>query len=310
MSVGTDPRYGRLADRVVDAWGIPAGGRVDVKRAILAQWQCEQPGNAWPPVLNNPGFVTLGALHSWGLNLGAVCGRQYASFCLARFPTPEAGADAYAGGVLRGSRYRHALAAARAGHGLAFLAAITSAGWGTRYTCCRSAYASLGGKVPPTTGGSTGPTDTGGTVLSIINASQTGSCTEYTILQPGTTGIGLYPIPRESIGQPCVECAPGFVPAIVSVGPVQLLQGFTGPQDSGGHANACVRAGTKPGDRPSSDPGTIAGDVLGAWVAPLLNGLSELGRNLALLVFILAVLLVGLWLLATADEGSPRIVPV
>jgi hypothetical protein len=301
VSVGTDPRYGRLADRVLSAWSIPASGRVDVKRAILAQWQCEQSGG-WPPTLNNPGFVTLGALHSWGLDLGAVCGRQLPTFCLARFPTPEAGADAYAGGVLRGSRYSGALAAARAGNGLRFLNLITSAGWGTRYSCCRVAYAALGGKVPAVTSGTT---------------TSTGTLTSYPlagavdVLGPFLTSIG------RTLTDPIRD---------QDVNPwLQYLQRLTlipgGSPNSNPLVGAVYNATKALVGRPWSTIGASYLESAGkqdpfgltAAVNGLVAGVGDVLRNVAVLGFILTLLLVGLFVLATADDRPgprlPSVVP-
>lgn len=145
----------------------------------------------------------------------------------------------------------------------------------------------------------------GGTVISLVNATAAASCSQVTILAPGLSGIGLYPIPRESIGQPCVECAAGYVPAIVTVGPVQSLQGFTTPQDAHGAANACVKAGTKPGDRPDSS--AVVPDAIGSFVGPLIAGLGDVARNVMLLAFALVALLLGLYILATGDRGRPSL---
>lgn len=154
-------------------------------------------------------------------------------------------------------------------------------------------------------GGSAAATgSSGGTVLSVVNASSASSCSQVEILKPAVPGIGLYPIPRDAIGKPCVQCAPGFVPAIVSVGPIQTLQGFVSPEDTHGAANACVVAGTKPGDRPAADPGAIAGQAIGSIidVPALVGGLGDIARNVSLLMFALVALLVGLYLLATARD--------
>lgn len=146
------------------------------------------------------------------------------------------------------------------------------------------------------------PGAAGGQVVAIVNATSAAACSQVTILTPGLAGIGLYPIPRESIGQPCVECAPGYVPAIVSVGPVQTLQGFASPESVPGLANACVKAGTKPGDRPDSS--AVIPDAVGGFVAPLIAGLGIIARNVALLGFALVALLLGLYLLATANDRA------
>jgi hypothetical protein len=159
-------------------------------------------------------------------------------------------------------------------------------------------------------GGSAGGSSSDGTILAVFSGQSASSCADVRILAPGNAGIGLYPIPHEDIGRPCVECAAGFVPAVVSVGPVQSLQGFTAPQDlPAGAPNACVRAGTKPGDRPSSDPGAVVGNALGSIIdiPALIGGLGDVARNVMLLGFALVALLVGLYILATGDRPRPSL---
>jgi hypothetical protein len=297
VSVGQDPRYGRLADRVLSTWSIPASGRVDVKRAILAQWQCEQPSNAWPPVLNNPGFVTLGALHSWGLDLGAVCGKQYPSFCLARFPSPEAGADAYAGGVLRGSRYAGALAAARAGNGLRFLNLITSAGWGTRYSCARVAFAGLGGKVPAVTPGGTDATNAsaeanGCTLAARLNVPCSTIIDEALVQRIADLYMATFNTPGHQV--------PGGRDTVVNAYWTKIGQ----PLSAIGSAGL---SGDPFGDITTGISGAV-NDAIGAAT----DAIGQVFRNVAVLVFILVLLLVGLFVLATANDGpGPRLpIPV
>lgn len=106
---------------------------------------------------------------------------------------------------------------------------------------------------------------------------------QVTVLEPnGAQALaGIFPIPRDSIGNDGVQCAPGYVKAIVSVGPIQTLQGFTSPESVPGQANACVRGGTAPGDRPSGLPdvgaaiAALPGQLVGAAV-PLIAGVAVL----------------------------------
>ena len=106
---------------------------------------------------------------------------------------------------------------------------------------------------------------------------------QVTILEPnGVQSLaGYFPIPRELIGKSDVECAPGYVKAIITVGPIQTLQGYTSPESAPGQANACVRGGTKEGDRPSGLPdvgaaiAALPGQLVGAAV-PLIAGVAVL----------------------------------
>lgn len=149
MSVASDPRYQALAAQAAASLGA---GSPEIARAIAAQWQCEQPANAWPPVHNNPGFVTVAALKSVGVD-ATPAARAPGSGFLAAFDNPESGAAAYAALLARGRRYAPARAAAARGDGLGFLAAVTAAGYGTRYGCASSVYRRLGtsAAAPPAT---------------------------------------------------------------------------------------------------------------------------------------------------------------
>lgn len=162
-------------------------------------------------------------------------------------------------------------------------------------------------------GVSTSSSSTGGTVLSVVSASTVAACSSVTIVTPAngvSANVGLYAIPADLVGKPCIECAPGFVPALVSVGPVQTLQGFTSPENTGGAANACVREGTKPGDHPAADVGGVAGGLFAATIGPAIDAAASafggVFRNLLLLSFALVALLIGLYLLATAEDGGTR----
>ncbi len=139
MSVASDPRYQALAAAAAASLGASSP---DIARAIAAQWQCEQPADAWPPVHNNPGFVTVGALKSVGITAAPARTAPGSGF-LAEFDSPSAGAAAYAELLNRGRRYAPARAAAARGDGLGFLAAVTTAGYGTRYGCASSVYRRL-----------------------------------------------------------------------------------------------------------------------------------------------------------------------
>ena len=142
------PGYVALARQAASAIGAPHDAIV---RAILAQWQCEQPSPApWPPVHNNPGNLTrlIGAL---GGPPPPVATSWPGKGLLYAYQSPQAGAAAYATYLLRSSRYGTALAHARAGDGAGFLQLVCEAGYGTRASCCASLFArsTLPAPAPP-----------------------------------------------------------------------------------------------------------------------------------------------------------------
>ncbi len=142
-TLGSDPRYRPLA---ATAASILGSSSPSIVNAILGQWQCEQPGGPpWPPVHNNPGFVTIGAIRSVGITAGAYATTSPGVGFLAQFGSPAEGASAYAQLLARGARYKDARAAIAAGDGAKFLEKVTAAGYGTRYSCAINAYRALGG---------------------------------------------------------------------------------------------------------------------------------------------------------------------
>lgn len=121
--------------------GILAAPHDDTVRAILAQWQCEQPSPApWPPVHNNPGNLTraIGTLDSTPHTLAPSPPGQG---LLYAYGSPWAGASAYAHYLLNSRRYPAAVAAARAGDGRGFLIAVDKGGYGTQLRCMLDRYA-------------------------------------------------------------------------------------------------------------------------------------------------------------------------
>jgi len=156
-TLGQDPNYRALASAAAAELGSSSPSIV---AAILGQWQCEQRG-PWPPTHNNPGFVTVSALRSVNVTSGTPARTSPGINFLAAFGSPAEGASAYAQLLARGRRYAGVRAAVAAGDGAAYLQAVTSAGYGTRYSCAIGAYKALGGKVAPSgappgvTGGAT-----------------------------------------------------------------------------------------------------------------------------------------------------------
>lgn len=142
------PGYVVLAQRANARLGGTSEAGV---RAILAQWQCEQPDPApWPPVHDNPGNLTR--------NIGSLGGPPPPTATTApgagllyQYATPEAGADAYATYLLRSSRYPAAVAAIRRGDEVGFLTAVCNGGYGTRLSCCLSLLAEVVYPTPATT---------------------------------------------------------------------------------------------------------------------------------------------------------------
>jgi len=131
------PGYVSLARSVASILAAPNDSTV---RAILALWQCEQPNPApWPPVHNNPGNLTR-AIGSLGGPPPPVARTPPGVGLLYVYPTPTAGADAFAHYLRNSARYVTALVDARAGRGLAFALAVCAAGYGTRGSCVASLY--------------------------------------------------------------------------------------------------------------------------------------------------------------------------
>lgn len=155
-AVSVDPNYQRLAASAAAGLGAPSP---DIAKAILAQWQCEQEG--WPPARNNPGNLAEGAARGTGVPYTVAPGRNpQPSNPIVTYASPEAGADAYARLIGRGARYAGARSAAAAGDGLAFLRAVTTAGYGTRYGCASRVFTQIAGKDPDPLG--TGAASAGG----------------------------------------------------------------------------------------------------------------------------------------------------
>lgn len=118
-------------------------------RAILAQWSCEQPVPApWPPPHNNPGNLTrlIGAL---GGPAPPVATAPPGTGLLYTYPSPEAGAIAYATYLLASSRYGAAIAAARNDDATGFLTAVSAGGYGTRLGCALGVLPTVTLPAPP-----------------------------------------------------------------------------------------------------------------------------------------------------------------
>jgi hypothetical protein len=172
--VFADPRYAALASRAA----AELGGGADLARAILAQFACEK-ANGWPPQDNNPGHVHVAAMASIGVT-GLASGLGDSGAC-ARFATPEAGTDAMVALLTRASRYAAAVTAARHNDGGGYLRGVTSAGWGTGYSCAAGYYGagvaaaatSTPGVLPGTTPPSSPPPPSlGATSPPALNATQ------------------------------------------------------------------------------------------------------------------------------------------
>lgn len=177
--VFSSSQYQALAGRMA----AELGGGSDLARACLAQMACEK-ADGWPPQDNNPLNVHVASLASIGISAQAGVGDGGAC---AAFASPEAGVDAAVALLQGASRYTAAVAAARANNGAAYLIDVTSAGWGTSYSCALGYYsgsgasplAAIGAVIPDVTALLGG---VGGTVV------------------PGQSGPALTSLPANAIG--------------------------------------------------------------------------------------------------------------
>lgn len=300
----------------------------DAIRGILAQWTCEQRGT-WPPTRNNPGNVAKGFADAVGFPYTIQQPNPQPSNPIVTYSSPELGARAYASGLARFSRYSSALAAARANNGAAFVRYVTKAGYGTSYTCAIGVYRQLGGtNQPPASNsgpGSTGSTGAGsgssssgngapggsvptGTIVSIPGATLAGACASYDVIHPNPLDafLGMYAIPPDKVGKPCVKCEDGYQLAVIKPNFPLPWEWVMPDQLPPGVPNGCARLGLKPGDTAglSPDPTQAIAQIGGAIgqvgnaIAGVPAAIGEVLRNVALLVVILVVILVGLWLVA------------
>lgn len=184
--VFTDPRYQALAARVAGA----LGGGASTTRAILAQWACEK-SDGWPPAWNNPGNVHTAAMASVGVT-GLAHGSGDGG-AVAAFNSPEEGADAMVTLLTRAQRYRSAVASARANDGAGYLRGVTSAGWGTGYSCTigyfNSSRQTGSGPVTPSSGSSGAPSPASSPSTTPLG---TKSLAVFLGIAPGLWGAQLY----------------------------------------------------------------------------------------------------------------------
>lgn len=154
------------------------------------------------------------------------------------------------------------------------------------------------------------PAATAGVVLAVFSGQLASTCSQVTLIAPGPLGKNqsAVPIPKESIGDPCTECAPGYVPGVVggqAIGPVTgpVPFGFVDPATiPPGVANACIRSDLKVGDSVAgSNAAGVAGDIAGAVTSGILAGLGPALTPLLYLGVILALVAAGLYLLATSE---------
>jgi hypothetical protein len=186
--VFADPRYATLAARAA----AELGGGADLARAILAQFACEK-ANGWPPQDNNPGNVHVAAMASIGVT-GLASGVGDSGACAA-FSTPEAGTDAMVALLTRASRYTAAVAAARHNDGAGYLRGVTSAGWGTSYSCAAGYYGagvaaaatSTPGVAPGTTPPSSSPPPSSGATPGASAAPVTLTADQWNAIIAGLT---------------------------------------------------------------------------------------------------------------------------
>jgi hypothetical protein len=187
--VFSDPNYQALASRMASE----LGGGSDLAKALLAQMACEK-ADGWPPQDNNPLNVHVDSMASVGIT-GLAHGVGDGGAC-ASFPSPDAGADAAVELLTGASRYRAAVAAARANSGAAYLSAVTSAGWGTSYSCCVGYY-SGGGSSPFAAIGAAGQDITA--LLGGVGGSKI----------PGQSGTAITSLPANAVG--AAQAAPAAI---------------------------------------------------------------------------------------------------
>jgi hypothetical protein len=283
VSVSTDPRYRPLASTAIAAMGAQASS--SMVAAIVSQWQCEQPANAWPPRRNNPGNLARGWAAAVGIPFTVEFPNPQPSNPIVTYASAGDGARAYGTGIRSFSRYSSALAYARGGDGARFLRALlVGTGYGTSYSCAASVFARLGGQAA------------GGDV---IPASTTGSGTlaSYSpdhILTQADLDL-LYKSAKDSYaqGNPLAEWQwdnmPELGPALRS-----KLQAYLGKPISSLPKEIGLGA-----LNPLDAIGQVAGAIAGIPAA-IGNVLAHLGE----LAIIGGLLLMGLWLVATSsDEG-------
>ncbi len=282
MSVSTDPRYRPLASTAIAAMGAQASS--SMVAAIVSQWQCEQPANAWPPRRNNPGNLARGWAAAVGIPFTVDFPNPQPSNPIVTYASAADGAQAYGIGIRSFSRYSSALAYARGGDGARFLKAITSAGYGTSYTCAISVYNRLGGQAA---GGDVIPASTTGSgVLASYSPDH--------ILTQADLDL-LYKQAKDSYahGNPLTEWQWDNMPEL---GPAfrAKLQAYLGKPLSS------LPKGFELGAfNPLDAIGQVA-DAIAGIPAAIGNVLAHLGE----LAIIGGLLLMGLWLVATSsDEG-------
>jgi hypothetical protein len=291
MAVATDPRYQPLA--AIAAGAIGASGSSDVVRAILAQWQCEQAANAWPPARNNPGNVTNAALASvgWIVHDGSGVPKK------AQFATPEQGAQAYAYLLVQAHRYETAIARARAGDGGGFLRAVTDAGYGTRYSCAYAVYLGEGGTKAASSANVPGATSV---TLAAATTPQAVTLPFRDVFLKTFAGGGF---------TPSTVLTAGWVNQYVTFEIETTGTGF--PQIGSANAAAITAVASKSiGQVGSKLPATISvllqpappGPLdLGSIIASLPGAFGNVLSHVALLTLILGLLGVGLYIVAKGD---------
>lgn len=162
------------------------------------------------------------------------------------------------------------------------------------------------------------PATSAGIVQQVGSNAPAPGCTQVTILAPGPLGAAqrIIPIPRESIADGCTICPSGWAKAWYAPSPVEtVIAGWVPLDQTGGRPNACVAPGVQVGDRGTAANAGGVADVAGAQVAAaigtavegLVGGFGEVFRNGIILVAVLGLVIIGLWLVATApDNPLPR----
>jgi hypothetical protein len=287
VSVSTDPRYRPLASTAIAAMGAQASS--SMVAAIVSQWQCEQPTNAWPPRRNNPGNVARGWAAAVGIPYTVEFPNPQPSNPIVTYASAADGARAYGIGIRSFSRYSSALAYARGGDGARYLRALlVGTGYGTSYTCAASVFARLGGQAA------------GGDVVLASSSAPSWINDNSHVIQPGDVGpLVDYMVSLNDPNQaPTIRFyAEHVIRGSGSIGGASS-PGFIGK--TLGELKAFAPALFKPGGAaPLGQPGVAD---IGAAIAGIPAAIGDVLARLSQFAVIAAILLMGLWLVATSSE--------
>jgi len=294
VSVSSDPNYRSLASTALAAMGVPSSG--SMVAAVVSQWQCELGADAWPPRRNNPGNVAKGWADGVGIPYTVEFPNPQPGNPIVTFGSPTDGARAYGIGIRSFSRYSSALAYARGGDGARFLKAITSAGYGTSYTCSLAIFTSLhGSAITPgatTTGSLAPPASSTSTSTSIDPGIVLASYAPNHLLTQADLDL-LYNQAKASYaqGNPLAEWQWDNMPEL---GPAfrQKLQAYLGKP---------VSSLPNSFDLGPLNPLDAIGQVAAA-IGSIPAALGNVLAHLAELAFVLVLIVLGLYIVARGED--------